>query len=69
MFTGEVGGLIAGGFISGVGVGWGIAQKTIVRIAEERIDELKVRIDKQDTLIKELQDSRFNLAVSKNADD
>ena len=65
LFTGEVGGLVAFGFMSGVGLGWTIAQRTVMKVANDRIAELKIKVEKQEARIQSLEDLRFDLARGK----
>jgi len=65
LFTGELGGVVAFGFMSGVAAGWSIAQRTVMKVANERIAELKTQVSKQNDRIQALEDLRFDLARGK----
>lgn len=61
-FTGEMGGTLAVAFAMGAVAGWGFAQRTAVKIANERILELKAEMTTLKGRINELEDQRFDLA-------
>lgn len=72
-FTGEMGGMLALAFAMGAAAGWGFAQRTAVKMAQDRIGELKLdvekervecqeKIEKLEARVKDLEDVRFNLA-------
>lgn len=64
-FTGEMGGTLAIAFAMGAVAGWGFAQRTAVKIANERIHELKDEMAILKGRIVELEDQRFDLAREK----
>ena len=61
-FTGEIGGMLAAAFAMGAVSGWGFAQRTAVKLANERIAELKDEMSSLKGRITELEDQRFDLA-------
>jgi|DEB0MinimDraft_6_1074348.scaffolds.fasta_scaffold241473_2 shikimate 5-dehydrogenase len=66
MFTGPSGGSHAAFYIIGIVTGWGIAQKTIVKRADERVEELKQRIEKLESRLTDVEDSRFEAIINVN---
>lgn len=64
-FTGEFGGLLALAFAMGAGAGWGFAQRTTLKVANERIDELKQELSEFRHRVTELEDQRFHIAREK----
>ena len=66
LFKGPDGGLHAAFYIIGIVTGWGIAQKTIVKRADERVEELKHRIEKLETRLATVEDSRFEAIINVN---
>lgn len=63
--TGELGGLLAAAFASGAVAGWGFAQKTAVKLANERIGELREEVDELRTEQRRLHDQMIELAQGK----
>ena len=66
IFTGPSGGSHAAFYIIGIVTGWGIAQKTIVKRADERVEELKHRIEKLESRLATVEDSRFEAIINVN---
>lgn len=64
-FSGPMGGSLAAAFGFGAAAGYGFAMKTLLKVANERINELIAKLEKAEIRIQSLEDLRFEMAREK----